>query len=555
MTPGTGFRILVIGGAGVFGSRLVDAVLASTGWDIVVAGRDAARAHAFVASRHSPRLSACVLDTASGSAADIRATGAQAVVDAAGPFQGAGYALAAAAIDAGCHYVDIADARGFVEGFAAALDTAARGAGVVALTGVSSTPALSNAALDALTSGWSGIDEVTVALSPGNRAPRGKSVFQAILSYVGQPVRLFMDGRWQHRAGWGMSRRMTMPGLGRRWLSLCDTPDLDILPARYRVRRSAVFLAGLELPLLHLGLALAGLAVRWRLLRSLVPFSGFARAAAMLFERFGTDRGGMLVEATGCDAGGRGVHARWSLVATGGDGPSIPILPALAALRAIQSGRLREPGARVCAGVLTLAEIEAEFTPFAIHTERSAQAVGPSLFRRMLGASFDILPAQIKTVHDATGWREYTGVASITGAERLAPRLVARLFGFPQTGTAVPVRVTIACDPSSETWTRDFGGRVLRSRLSDNARGRLLEERFGPFAFRLTLTADATGVGIGVAGWRLGPLPLPLWLAPGSAATETVSADGLFRFDVPVDLPMGLGRVVRYTGTLRPAPA
>src|ERR1700686_2412057 len=99
---------------------------------------------------------------------------------AAGPFQGAGYRLARAAIAAGLHYVDLADARDFVAGFGA-LDAAARAAGVVALSGASSTPALSHAVLDRLTKGWRSIDTVDIAISPGNRsAPRGLSVIRAI---------------------------------------------------------------------------------------------------------------------------------------------------------------------------------------------------------------------------------------------------------------------------------------------------------------------------------------------------------------------------------------
>ncbi len=368
-------RVLVVGGAGVFGSRLVDAVLAGTAWEVVVAGRDAGRTEAFLASRRTavtaPRLHALVLDAAWPEASVLAATGALAVVDAAGPFQGARYALAEAAIAAGLHYLDLADARDFVAGFAPALDAPARARGVVALTGASSTPALSHAALDELTRGWSVVEDVLVCISPGNRAPRGLSVVRAILSYAGRPLPVFLDGAWTSAPGWGLTRRLAMPGLGRRWASLCDTPDLDLIPARLGVRRSAVFLAGLELPVLHLGLALLALPVRLGLLRSLVPLARVVRAAAVPFGRLGTDRGGMVVRAGGRDASGAAVRAAWHLVAEGGDGPRVPVLPALAALRALAEGRLHEPGARPCVGVLTLAEIEAEMAPYRLRTGRA----------------------------------------------------------------------------------------------------------------------------------------------------------------------------------------
>jgi saccharopine dehydrogenase-like NADP-dependent oxidoreductase len=47
-------------------------------------------------------------------------------VDAAGPFQGAEPRVARAAIAAGLHYVDLADARDFVAGFRA-LDAGGEG--------------------------------------------------------------------------------------------------------------------------------------------------------------------------------------------------------------------------------------------------------------------------------------------------------------------------------------------------------------------------------------------------------------------------------------------
>jgi hypothetical protein len=48
-------------------------------------------------------------------------TGAHALVDAAGPFQGAPYTLALATAEARLDYVDIADARDFVDGPATAM--------------------------------------------------------------------------------------------------------------------------------------------------------------------------------------------------------------------------------------------------------------------------------------------------------------------------------------------------------------------------------------------------------------------------------------------------
>ena len=545
----TAFRVLIVGGTGVFGSRLVDAALASTDWEIIVAGRDAARTRSFAECRGA-RVSAVVLDARRCSPADLARTGAHAVVDAAGPFQGASYHLALAAAKARLHYVDIADARDFVGGFTDAVDAAATEAGVVALTGASTTPALSSAALDDITAGWRRVDDTLTVVLPGNRAPRGLSVVRAILSYAGRPVRVFMGGRWTTAPGWGLTRRVMLPGLGRRWASLCETPDLDVMPARYPDAATSLFLAGLELSVLHLGLAAASLAVRWGLAPTLVPLAPLARAASRALFPFGTDRGGMLVEALGVDAHGRRSRARLTLVAAAGEGPSVPIFPALAALRAIAAGRLHRPGARICVDTLTLPEIEAEFTGRPISTTRAHDDPGPELFPGALGAKFGHLPVAVADLHRPGRISRWFGRASIDGADTPMARLVARAFRFPPAGLNVPVMVTIAAEHGGEIWTRDFAGRSFRSLLR---RGRAIgevEETFGLLSFKLALTADGTGIAMRVVGWRLGPVPLPRWLMIGSDARETQDGEGRFRFDVAIDLPLRLGRVVRYAGWL-----
>ncbi len=242
------------------------------------------------------------------------------VVDAAGPFQDSGYDLALAAVRQGAHYVDLADGRSYVAGFPRALEGAAAAAGVLAATGASSTPALSQAALAPLVDGWRRLDTVVVAIAPGARAPRGLAVIRAILSYVGRPVRVFRQGGWELAAGWSGLCRLDMPGLGRRWASICETPDLDLLPQRFPIARSALFLAGLELAPMHLGLTLLSLLVRGRIVTSLAPLARLLRFVAGVLTVFGSDRGGMIVEAWGVDAQGRAIRARWALWAEAGAG-------------------------------------------------------------------------------------------------------------------------------------------------------------------------------------------------------------------------------------------
>ncbi|HEY0597411.1 hypothetical protein, partial [Sphingopyxis sp.] len=238
-------------------------------------------------------------------------------------------------------------------------------------TGASSIPALSHAVIDALTDGWQGIDRIRIGIFPGNRAPRGLAVVQAILSYVGHPVRVWRAARWTDVPGWGMLHRWAVPGVGARWASVCDTPEQDLLVRRYHPRDSAEFFAGMELSILHLGLAILALPVRRGWIASLRPASRPLLAIAKWLLPFGSDIGAMDIIVHGHDARGQTVEARWTLRADGNRGPYVPTLAALAMLRRFQQGFVPPAGARACAGLLTLFESEGDFKRLGIATDRS----------------------------------------------------------------------------------------------------------------------------------------------------------------------------------------
>ena len=132
---------------------------------------------------------------------------------------------------------------------------AARAAEVRLVSGASSIPALSHAVLDLLVAGWREVEAIRIGIFPGNRAPRGLSVVEAILSYSGKPVRVFRTGGWGEQWGWGGLHRVDAGPAGKRWASACDTPEQELLVARYRPTQSAEFFAGMELSVLHLGFA------------------------------------------------------------------------------------------------------------------------------------------------------------------------------------------------------------------------------------------------------------------------------------------------------------
>ncbi|HMO77048.1 MAG TPA: saccharopine dehydrogenase NADP-binding domain-containing protein [Sphingopyxis sp.] len=362
-------RVLLIGATGVFGSRLAELAVREHGLALTLAARDERKLAAL--SARLGGLPVRALDRDRLSAADL--AGFDVVVDAAGPFQASAPTVIAAAIAAGIHYLDLADGRAFIAAIGDH-DAAARAAGISITSGASSIPALSHAVIDDLTAGWRAIDEIRIGIFPGNRAPRGLSVVQAILSYVGHPVRVWRGGQWVDVPGWGQTHRWRIPGIGARWASVCDTPEQDLLVARYRPRASAEFFAGMELSILHLGLAALALPVRRGWIGSLRPAARPLLAIARLLLPFGSDRGAMGVIVRGEDRQGRPVDARWTLRATGNRGPYVPTLAALAMLRRFRDGRAPEPGARACTGMLTLADFAADFAALEITTMQDMPA-------------------------------------------------------------------------------------------------------------------------------------------------------------------------------------
>jgi NAD(P)-dependent dehydrogenase (short-subunit alcohol dehydrogenase family) len=543
-------RVLVVGGTGSFGARLVEGLVATTDLDVIIAARNVDRAEALKAdlrARHPDRqIETHGFDATTATADDLRRSRVWCVVDAAGPFQTRKPALVEAAIGARCHYVDLADARDFVAAIDA-FDEAARVANVLVVCGASSTPALSNAVLDQLTKAWRRIDRIEVAISPGNRQPRGLSVVKAILANAGQPIRVFRDGAWARSRGTAMLVRRRMPGLGRRWLFLFDTPDLDLITKRFAPRCDVVFRAGLELTIPHLALWALSKLVVIRLLPNLVSLARPLRTIAELLRPLGSSRGGMSVCVQGVNHEGHAGTATWALVAEE-DGPNVPILPALALIRSLADARMSQRGAMPCVGLLTLADITREFNRFHIVTRR--KFAPRMLFARVLGSTFGALPDAVQNAHHVDNVLVLEGRASIEGAKTLLARAIARLIGFPTDGCDVPVSVTMRVVDGGEEWTRVFGRARFRTRLTPlgGFPNRMIE-RFGPCAFNLRLTARPDGLDYVVISGRIGFVPLPTFLIPRSAATERVDDAGCFQFDVPIALP-GLGLLVRYHGRL-----
>lgn len=427
-------KVLVLGGYGVFGERL-SRLLMRDGHAVTIAGRDAAK----------PQALAVVLGCGwlrMDRNGDLHAlAGHEVVVDAAGPFHAYGeepYRLPRAAIAAGVHYLDLADNTRFCAGISS-LDAEARAAGCCVISGLSSVPALSSAAVRAL-AGSDRPEVIDIAILPGNRSPRGLSVIASILSQVGQPMQVWRGGRWVAARGWSAPRSYRLPGGLTRQGWQIDVPDLTLFPAHFGAR-TVEFRAGLELAVMRYGLAAFAWLRRWLGIPVNPPVLRAFKLAADLLAPFGSGLGGMSVMVV------TGQERRfWRLMAEEGDGPFIPAV----ATRALLRRSMLPIGAGPALEVITLAEAEAAMADLRVRTERVTEA-NMALFPRVLGPSFDTLPEPIKATHLTVDVSHWQGVASVQRGTGLWAGMLGRIFGFPPSGKDVPVAVTKTVTARGET--------------------------------------------------------------------------------------------------------
>lgn len=362
------YRVLVLGGYGHFGARIVRALARTPGIEVIAAGRHPPAAAANLPGVDLSQVRLCRLDTgAADFAARLAATGADLAIHTAGPFQGQGYGVAHACLQAGMHYIDLADGRDFVRDFPAALDAAARQAQRAAVSGASTLPALSSAVVDALRGRFDELHDIRIVIAPAQATPLGMATVRAVLSYCGQPFRWWQDGRWQETVGWADPQPVAFAKIAPRLASPCDVPDHDLLVQRYPGIRTVQFRAALELPLLQRCLAaIAGLR-RAGLPLPMEALAGVFARAGRWFDRFGSDLGGMRVELRGLREG-RVQALHWDLTAPMLHGPEIPCLAAVLLARRLARGEALPIGAQACMGLLTLAEFETGFAAWQIES-------------------------------------------------------------------------------------------------------------------------------------------------------------------------------------------
>ncbi|WHI52890.1 saccharopine dehydrogenase NADP-binding domain-containing protein [Microbulbifer sp. MLAF003] len=361
-------RVLILGGYGNFGERIAQMLKSEPNIQLIIAGRNKG-----LADRCAEQLGGLAeglrLERDSiNLAAQLRALHLDLLIHCAGPFQKeVDYRVGKACIESHTPYIDISDGRRFVCDFHR-LSPAAEAAGIAMVSGASSLPGLSSAALMEIGQELPVIHSLEIAIAPAHRIDRGLATVYAGFESLGHSFPQLQEGHWRESFAGKNLRPITLAHpVGKRWLCDFDVPDLELCPKHLPRLRSARFATGLQPLTLQVGLSACA-----RLARIHLPATSarLAQLGHKLAPRWpgGTPHGGMIVRVKGENQHGETATRQWQVLGLNGDGPWIPAAPAAALARKFLAGNGPSPGAQACWQLLTLDEILVELNDYSIVT-------------------------------------------------------------------------------------------------------------------------------------------------------------------------------------------
>lgn len=367
MKPDEDNKVLILGATGNFGRKIARGLVAKN-IAIIITGRDEARLVTLKKQLSKVVVDTCIdilcFDFKKRLSQELLRLKPPLVINAVGPFQTADFTTAINCILLGVNYIDLADAREYVNDFSI-LEEQAIKRNCIAITGAGTLPCLSSAVLNYYKDEFKTIDSLVYGITLGQKTERGLATLKSILSYVGHPLRDF-HGASKKVYGWQDLYRQKYPVLGKRWMANCDVPDLDLLPSFFAIK-SIRFSAGIESNVAHLGLWALSWLVRLKFPIKLEKHAEKLLKLSYYFDFFGTDTGGMHVLMSGTDHKGNHKEIKWFMVAKSGDAPYIPTIPAICLAKRILQEEIPETGVMPCMQLISLESYLAELKKFDIH--------------------------------------------------------------------------------------------------------------------------------------------------------------------------------------------
>ncbi len=346
-------RVLIIGGYGNFGSFITKKLAQESNIQVIIAGRSLDKAQALASTLeaiHAPEV--VQLDIHDGFIDVLTEIKPDILIHTSGPFQAQGYDVAKACIVLGCHYIDLADGREFVDGITS-LDDQAKDKDVLVVSGASSVPCLTSALVDYYRDEFETLEMLDYGITTAQKTARGLATTAAILSYTGKTIPTLIDEKMTGIYGWQGLRARKYPELGWRLLGNCDVPDLVLFLKRYPELKTVRFYAGVEIPFIHITLWALSWLVRIGLIKSLEKAAPLMLKISYLFDWLGSANSAFHMELSGKDRDGAGKLIKFELTARSGDGPYIPCMPAILMAKKLVADEVNQTGAYPCMGFIT----------------------------------------------------------------------------------------------------------------------------------------------------------------------------------------------------------
>lgn len=345
---------MIIGGYGNFGSYISRVLAKEQKAQLLIAGRNPEKAKKFISGLEAVnRPEAIYCDINKSINEIIKNHKPTVVIHTSGPFQGQNYSVVEACIENQSNYIDLADARAYVDGISQ-FNKEAKTQNILICSGASSVPGLSSAVIDKFMREFSILESVEYAIATAHLTNQGLATTSGVLGYAGKPFKTLIGGINKNIYGWQDLRCKHFWQLNKRLLGNCDIPDLTIFQKRYPQLKTIRFQAALELKFLHILLYSASWLVRFHLLPKLNKLSHFLLKLSHLFDNFGTNDAGFYMELKGKSEKGTAQTLRFDLIARAGDGLYIPCTPAILLARDIIKSRPPFVGATPCVGLIDL---------------------------------------------------------------------------------------------------------------------------------------------------------------------------------------------------------
>lgn len=168
------------------------------------------------------------------------------------------------------------------------------------------------------------------------------------------------------------------------------------------------------------------------------------------------------------------------------------------------------------------------------------------MYRSVMGDAFNRLATPVQQFHSFAGRHEFHGEVEVAEPASILAKLLAIFLGAPLKASQGPIRFELLAAPVTETWTRFFPGKTMRSTLMKS--GNRVTERLGSSRLTFALIEVAGALEMRLEKLYFLGIPCPSWLAPTVTARESGGVNTVI-FHIQASVPV-IGMVASYTGYL-----